>query len=46
MIIRLSEYNRNKDEKKIKRIPNDIYETEEYENKILQQIENKINNNR
>jgi hypothetical protein len=32
----LSEYKRNKDKKKIKRITNDLYETEEYEDKIPQ----------
>jgi hypothetical protein len=29
----LSEYNRNKDKKKINRITNDLYETDEYEYK-------------
>jgi hypothetical protein len=35
----LSEYKRNKDKKKIKRITNDLYETDEYENKNPQPID-------
>jgi hypothetical protein len=31
----LSEYKRNKDKKKIKRLTNDLYETEEYEEKAI-----------
>jgi hypothetical protein len=32
--IALSEYKRNKDKKKIKRITNDLYETEDYEDNV------------
>jgi hypothetical protein len=36
--LELSEYKRNKDKKKIKRITNDLYETEEYEDKTQTQV--------
>jgi hypothetical protein len=35
----LSEYKRNKVKKKIKRITNDLYETEEYEDRTPQPID-------